>query len=69
MKLRPSQDLGALIGQIGVARSDIRTSGSIYVGGEEWTARSDKPIREGQYARVIGRDGLVLVVEPAKEEK
>ncbi|HRS74550.1 MAG TPA: NfeD family protein [Anaerolineaceae bacterium] len=69
MKLRPSQDLGALIGQVGVARSDIRTSGSIYVGGEEWTARSDKPIREGQYARVIGRDGLVLVVEPAKEEK
>ncbi len=69
LKLRPAQDLGVLIGQTGIARSDIRSSGSIYVGGEEWTARSDKLIREGQSARVINREGLVLVVEPVKEEK
>jgi len=69
LKLRPSQDLGALVGQTGMARSDIRYSGSFYVGGEEWTARSEKLIREGQKARVIGREGLVLVVEPLKEEK
>ena len=69
LKLHPAQDLNALIGQTGEARSDIRKSGSIYVGGEEWTARSDKLIHEGQSARVIGRDGLVLLVEPVKEEK
>lgn len=67
MRLQPAQDLGALIGQIGEARSDIRQSGSIYVAGEEWTARSDKLIRAGQQARVIDRDGLVLLVEPVKE--
>ncbi len=69
LKLRPSQDLGVLVGQTGVARSDIRLSGSVYVGGEEWTARSDKLIREGQPARVVGREGLVLVVEPVKDDK
>lgn len=69
LKLRPSQDLGVLVGQVGVARSDIRLSGSVYVGGEEWTARSEKLIREGQQVRVINREGLVLVVEPFKEDK
>ncbi|MBP9675218.1 MAG: hypothetical protein KBD67_00620 [Anaerolineaceae bacterium] len=69
LQLRPAQDLSALIGQIGVARSDIRQSGSIYVGGEEWTARSTKLIHAGQQARVVDRDGLILVVEAVKEEK
>lgn len=69
LKLRPSQDLSVLIGKTGIARSDIRLSGSIYVGGEEWTARSEKLIREGQTAKVVAREGLVLVVEPAKEDK
>lgn len=68
LKLRPSQDLGILIGQTGEARSDIRYTGSIYVGGEEWSARSDKLIREGHLVRVIDRDGLVLMVEPVDKE-
>ncbi len=69
LNLHPAQDLGNLIGQIGEARSDIRKTGSIYVGGEEWTARSEKLIHEGEQARVIDRDGLVLVVEPVKENR
>jgi len=69
LNLHPAQDLSNLIGQIGEARSDIRKTGSIYVGGEEWTARSDKLIHEGEQARVIDRDGLVLVVEPVKENR
>ena len=69
LNLQPAQDLGILIGQTGVARSDIRKTGSIYVGGEEWTARSERLIHEGQMAKVIDREGLVLVVEPVKEEK
>jgi len=36
--LQPTQDLGALIGQTGIARTDIRQVGTIYVAGEEWTA-------------------------------
>lgn len=68
LKLQPSQDLSVLIGQTGVARSDIRNSGTIYVGGEEWTARSGKLIKEGYPARVIDREGLVLLVEPVEKE-
>jgi len=68
LKLQPSQDLSVLIGQTGVARSDIRNSGAIYVGGEEWTARSEKLIKEGTPARVTGREGLVLLVEPVEKE-
>jgi len=69
LTLQPSQDLTALIGQTGIARSDIRQSGTIYVAGEEWTARSEKLIREGRAARVVAREGLVLMVEPADSDE
>ena len=68
LKMNPAQDLSNLVDQVGVARSDIRYSGTLYVGGEDWTARSEKTIREGQLAKVIGREGLVLLVEPAEKE-
>lgn len=69
LNLKPAQDLTALIGQTGIARSDIRQSGTIYVSGEEWTARSNKLVREGRPARVVSREGLVLLVEPADSEE
>ena len=68
LRLQPSQDLSALVGQIGIARTDIRYTGTIYVAGEEWSARSEKTIREGRLAKVVGRDGLVLLVEPVEKE-
>ncbi len=68
LQLQPSQDLSTLIGLTGVARSDIRNSGTVYVGGEEWTARSEKQIKEGSPARVTGREGLVLLVEPVEKD-
>ncbi|WP_244444295.1 NfeD family protein [Lutibaculum baratangense] len=40
------------------------TSGSIHVHGERWKARSDASFAAGDHVRVIGREGLVLVVEP-----
>jgi len=68
LNLQPAQDLMALVGQTGIARSDIRQSGTIYVSGEEWTARSEKLIREGRYAKVVAREGLTLLVEPSDSE-
>jgi membrane-bound serine protease (ClpP class) len=67
--LQPTQDLGALIGQTGIARTDIRQVGTIYVAGEEWTAHSEQLIRKGRAAKVIGREGLVLLVEPADSDE
>jgi membrane-bound serine protease (ClpP class) len=61
--LRLSIDLSQLIGKIGEAHTDIHADGSVYVGGEEWTARSEEFIPKGAAVRVIGREGLVLHVE------
>jgi membrane-bound ClpP family serine protease len=64
MKTRPTQDLSRLIGMIGETRTDIAMSGTVYVGGEEWSARSEKEIVSGAQVKVIKREGLVLLVEP-----
>lgn len=54
-----------LVGEIGEARTDIHQEGSVYAGGEEWSARSVEPVALGSKVRIIGREGLVLLVEPA----
>jgi len=64
MKARPTQDLSRLIGMVGEARTDIAMDGTVYVGGEDWSARSEKKIRSGAQIKVIKREGLVLLVEP-----
>ena len=69
MKSRPSQDLKKLIGQIGEARTEIKNSGAVYVGGENWSARSETTIRIGSSVRVKERQGLVLLVEPVKKNE
>lgn len=60
---RPAIDLTRLIGKTGEAHTDVSAEGSVYVSGEEWTARSDEFIPKGAAVRVIGREGLVLLVE------
>jgi membrane-bound ClpP family serine protease len=60
---RPTHDLEALIGEEGVAKSEIHDEGSVQVSGELWTAISKEPISEGTLIRVVARDGFVLVVE------
>jgi membrane-bound serine protease (ClpP class) len=53
-------------GSLGVVRSPLAPLGSVYAGGEEWSARSAdrKPIRRGAAIRIVAREGLTLVVEP-----
>lgn len=67
VKMRPSQDLRNLIGQIGEARTVIQQDGTVYAGGEEWSARSQEIIPAGSQIKVVDREGLVLIVEPYKE--
>lgn len=64
-RLRPSHDLEALIGSIGEAKTEINDEGSVQVGGELWSARSDQLIPVGARVRVIAREGFILKVEPA----
>ncbi len=57
-----------LIGATGRIAADFSGTGVIYIHGEQWNAQSDTPMRGGDNARVTGRDGLILHVEPAPEE-
>jgi membrane-bound serine protease (ClpP class) len=66
--VRPTHDLSALVGEIGEAKSEIDPQGSVQIAGELWSARSEQPIPLGNQVRVLGRDGLTLLVEPAELE-
>jgi membrane-bound ClpP family serine protease len=59
-----AHDVGRFIGEIGEARTDVFVEGAVYVRGEEWTARSNSYIPAGSQVKVVGREGLVLLVEP-----
>jgi membrane-bound ClpP family serine protease len=60
---RPLHDLERLVGQVGEARTVIHDDGSVQVGGELWSARSENSIPAGSSIRVVRRDGFVVIVE------
>jgi membrane-bound serine protease (ClpP class) len=53
----------AMIGEEGVAKSDINLEGKVLVHGEYWNASSAKPIPSGSRVRVTKVQGLKLEVE------
>jgi membrane-bound serine protease (ClpP class) len=58
--------VAALVGGTGMAQTLIAPTGIAYAGGESWSARSrDVDIGPGTPLRVVGVDGLELIVEPA----
>jgi membrane-bound serine protease (ClpP class) len=67
--IRPTHDLGGLIGKIGEAKTYIHEEGSVLVASELWSAVSEKPIQSGKRVRVIGREGFTLTVEPLEKEE
>ena len=58
-----------LTGEIGVAKSDVYETGSVFVHGEYWNATSDQKIESGTAVEVVAVDGLKLKVKavPRKE--
>ena len=60
--------LSALVGTVGIARSDLDPEGMVFVFGELWQARADAPIHTGEHVRVVAIEGLALVVTPAEPE-
>ncbi len=63
-KLRPRHDLAKIIGETGEAKTDILDEGSVQIGSELWSARSNVQIYEGSKVKVVKRDGFILEVEP-----
>jgi len=66
---RPDFDLERLKEVTGVAVTNIFREGSVYINGEDWSARSNELIPVGSKVRVLKRQGLVLEVEGIEEEK
>jgi len=52
-----------LTGETGVAKTDIFDTGSVFVHGEYWNARSNEKIEEGSMVEVVEVNGLKLKVE------
>lgn len=57
------------VGKEGEARTEIHGSGSVYVAGELWSARSDQLIPQGARVRVLRREGFVLTVLQAGDQE
>ena len=60
----PKVGTETLIDAVGIAATDCRPAGTVRIRGEVWQARCDAGVSAGQRVRVIGRDGLTLLVEP-----
>jgi membrane-bound serine protease (ClpP class) len=55
-----------MIGEIGVARTEIAPAGKVFVHGEIWNAVAESPVHAGASVRVESLDGLVLKVSEVK---
>jgi membrane-bound serine protease (ClpP class) len=55
-----------MIGEIGIARTQLTPSGKVFVHGELWNAVAQGDVAEGARVRVSAIDGLKLLVEPAE---
>jgi membrane-bound serine protease (ClpP class) len=62
--IKPRNKLEEVIGASGAAQTEITpTGGSVYVGGENWSARSQKNIPNKARIQVLRREGFILEVE------
>ena len=53
-----------MIGEIGVARTELGPEGKVFVHGEIWNAVAKRSVPAGARVRVAGVEGLHLIVEP-----
>ena len=52
-----------LLGEVGVASTDLNPEGKVFVHGELWNASSARPVSRGEKVRVIQVEGLRLLVD------
>ena len=65
-RVRVSTGREGMIGEIGVARTQLGPAGKVFVHGELWNAVARTSLPEGTRVRVSGIDGLQLIVEAAE---
>jgi membrane-bound serine protease (ClpP class) len=67
-KRKPTIGASAMVGMLGVTKSELDPEGDVFVRGELWKARADKTIKKDRKVKVIRVENLVLVVEEAEED-
>ncbi len=58
-----------LIGSYGRVAEWRGSAGRVRVHSETWNASASRPLKPGKRVRVSGREGLILIVEPADEKR
>jgi membrane-bound serine protease (ClpP class) len=53
----------AMVGEVGIAKSDVHKEGKVLIHGEYWNACSERPIPAGARVRVVKVHGLTIEVE------
>jgi membrane-bound serine protease (ClpP class) len=66
-RLKVATGREGMVGELGVARTDIHETGKVFVHGEWWRARSDQPIAAGRRVQITAVDGLTVEVQPFDE--
>lgn len=56
-----------LLGEIGVASTNLNPEGKVFVHGETWSSSSPRPVKRGAKIRVKRVEGLRLIVEPVEK--
>jgi len=64
---KPTTGIEALVGEMGIARTDIENQGKINIHGEIWNAFSDEPINAGESVEVVSVSGLKLRIKKSKQ--
>ena len=59
----------SMVGELGVAKTDIGDEGRVFVHGEWWNAQSKQPISQGAKVRIVEVDGLMLNVAPVERKE
>ena len=68
MRTAPGLVGSGILPAVGEVRRPLAPLGSVYAGGEEWTARTadERPLDRGTQVRVVRQEGLTLIVEPTE---
>jgi len=65
---RPVSGREGMLGAMGTVRGRIDPTGTVFVHGTLWSARSASPVEVGETVRVLGIEGMQLTVEKVTEE-
>jgi membrane-bound serine protease (ClpP class) len=63
-KKKVSTGTRGLVGEVGIAKTDVEHEGSVFVHGEYWNATSEVKITAGSKIQVVAVDGMTIKVKP-----